>query len=107
MGETVDMCNPRRNKAFTATINRLVERYGGSANEAGEIVAAVGTICVTTSADLAEAVAELAQRPGPVFIATTNREAIRDALRAVDQTRVGVMQPNGEILKPTGEPTDP
>lgn len=100
------MCKPSRNKAFTATMNRLAERYGGTANEAGEIVADVGTIRVTTSAELAEVVAELAQRAGHVYIATTNREAIRDALRAVDQTRVGVMQPNGDILKPTSEPTD-
>jgi hypothetical protein len=100
------MTKPNRNKAFTATMNRLAERYGGIANDSGEIVAEVGTIRVTTSADLTEAVADLAPRTGPVYIATTNREAIRDALRAVEQTRVGLMQPNGDILRPSAEPKD-
>jgi hypothetical protein len=98
------MSKPHRNKAYAATLNRLVQRYGGTANESGEINADVGIIRVTTSADFAEAVAELAERPGAVYIATTNREAVRDALRAVDNTRVGLMQPNGDILRPTSEP---
>jgi hypothetical protein len=100
------MTKPNRNKAFTATMNRLAERYGGTPTEAGEIIADIGSIRVTTTAELAEAVANLAERPGPVYIATTNREAIRDALRAVEQTRVGLMQPNGDILRPSAEAKD-
>jgi hypothetical protein len=96
------MDKPRRNKAFTATINRLVERYKATEHD-GELMADIGTIRVTTSADVAEAVAEFATRPGPVFVAMTNREAVREALRAADGTHVGVMQPDGTILKPTGD----
>jgi hypothetical protein len=94
---------PRRNKALTATINRIALRYGGSADHSVEIVAPIGTIVVTTSATIAETIAELKDRAGHVYVAMTNREAIREAQRAADGTEVGVMQPNGDIVRPAAE----
>lgn len=93
----------RRNKALTATINRIALRYGGSTDHSVEIVAKIGTIVVATSATVADAIADLKERPGPVFVAMTNREALRDAQRAAAGTKVGVMQPDGDIVRPAGD----
>ncbi|MEX2186644.1 MAG: hypothetical protein WD875_07620 [Pirellulales bacterium] len=97
------MTKPHRSKALTATINRLARRFDGTANESGEIRYGSATIRVTTSATVADAVAELSQQRGPVYVAMTNREGVRDALRVADGTKVGVMQPDGEIVRPAEE----
>jgi hypothetical protein len=91
---------PKRNKALTATINRLVSRYGGDTNEHDGIHATVGVIVVTTSATVVDVIEKLSEHKGPAFVAMTNREAVRDALRAADGTKVGVMQPDGDIVRP-------
>jgi len=91
---------PRRNKALTATINRIVGRYGGKTNEHDEIQASIGTVVVTTSATVADVIATLTERKSPVYVAMTNREAVRDAQRAAEGTKVGVMNPDGEIVRP-------
>jgi hypothetical protein len=91
---------PRRNKALTATLNRIVGRYGGETNEDDHIHADVGVIVVTTSATVAEMIEALAQRKEAVYVAMTNREAVRDAMRAADGTKVGVMNPDGDIVRP-------
>ena len=98
------MSTARPNKAHTATVNRLVERLGGRLNSSGDIVAVDGadgemTIAVATSATVAESVARLANRPGMNYVAMTNREGVRDAVRAAEGTRVGVMRPDGAIVR--------
>ena len=93
------MATVRKNKAYTATINRLTQRYGGRPTDEGEIVLDDFTVIVTTTATVADAVEMLSARPGRVYIALTNREGLREGLRAVEGTRVGVMQPDGEIIK--------
>jgi hypothetical protein len=93
------MGKPHHNKAVTATINRLMDRYGGRATADGKIMSPTATIAVATSATAAEVIAELADRGGPVYVAMTNQEAVRDALRIADGTRVGVMQPDGSIAR--------
>ncbi len=97
------MNKPHRNKALTATINRLALRFEGTASDAGEITYRSAVVRVTTSATVADVVAELSQRRGPVYVAMTNREGVREALRAADGTKVGVMQPDGEIVRPAEE----
>lgn len=88
-----------RNKAYTATINRLTQRYHGTATDEGEIVTDDFTVMVTTTATVAAAVEMLSHRPGKVYIAMTNREGLREGLRGVEGTHVGVMQPDGEVVK--------
>lgn len=95
-----------RSKALTATINRLAQKFSGMANELGEIEYDSATIRVVTSATVADTVAELSQRPGRFFVAMTNREGVREALRAADGTKIGVMQPDGEIVRPAKDGDD-
>lgn len=97
------MSPSRRNKALTATINRIALRYGATPTDHSvEIAAKIGTIVVATSATVVDAIAELGKRAGPVYVAMTNREALRDARRAAEGTNVGVMQPDGEIVRAAG-----
>jgi hypothetical protein len=58
---------------------------------------------VETTATMAEATAELADEDGASYIVMTNREGVREAVRQVAGTRVGVMDPYGEIIKPAEE----
>ncbi len=94
----------RPNKAHTATANRIAYRYGAkldtSAND-GEIdIQADGfSIAVETTATLEESVRRWSGHDQPVYVAVTNREGIAEALRLVADTRVGVMDPQGEIVK--------
>jgi hypothetical protein len=96
-----NMAAPHRNKAHTATVNRLAERYHGHPTNDGEIVADEFSIFVTTTATLADAVEMLNHRAGQVYVAITNREGVREAVRATEGTHVGVMRPDGEIVKPS------
>jgi hypothetical protein len=92
------------NKAHTTTVNRLLRRYAGTMSPDGEvdIQTAIGLIEVETGATISDGVRNLKQRPGPAFLAVTNREALAAALRAVRGSRVGVMDPQGTIIKPAG-----
>ena len=40
------------------------------------------------------------------YIVMTNREGVREAIRTVAGTRVGVMDPYGEIIKPADGAAD-
>jgi hypothetical protein len=56
-------------------------------------------VAVETSATLASGIEHLKMLPGRRFVAVTNREAIDDALRLVDGTGIGVLNPRGEIIR--------
>jgi hypothetical protein len=93
------------NKAHTATIRRICERYGGvTANGEGpDIVAGDLIIEVETSATLAEGVERLLAHTGNRYIAVTNKEAVVDANRLTAGTGIGVMDPHGNIIHPAAE----
>jgi hypothetical protein len=59
---------------------------------------------VETSATLATGVARLRSGTGRRFVAVTNRESLREALQLVDGTEIGVMDPQGEIVREAGRP---
>jgi predicted SpoU family rRNA methylase len=90
------------NKAHTATIRRICERYGGVAanGEGPDIVAGDLIIEVETSATLVEGVERLLTRTGNRYIAVTNKEAVADANRLTAGTGIGVMDPHGNIIHP-------
>jgi hypothetical protein len=92
---------PKANKAYTATLNRLVYRYQVMPNgdELFEIVTPELKILVATTATVHEVVDRLREFSTPVYIAMTNREGVPDAIRATHGTRIGVMDPAGEIIK--------
>jgi hypothetical protein len=92
----------RVNKAHTATVNRLIRRYGGSSawDLNADIRTAEGIIEVETEATISRGVRHLKTFEGPVYLAVTNREALPEALRATNNSAIGVMDPQGNIVKP-------
>ena len=93
------------NKAHTATLNRICRRYGLSANQDGEpfdIQTGELVIEVETSASVPEAVTRLTSLPAPVYIAVTNKEGIGFAREQVEGTSIGLLDPKGDVIRPSG-----
>jgi hypothetical protein len=57
---------------------------------------------VETAATVAEGIRKLQEAAGRRFVAMTNRESIRDALRLASATEIGVMSPQGDVVKEAG-----
>jgi hypothetical protein len=89
------------NKAHSAVVRRLHERYGnGSVNSNGFDVHIDDLIIeVETSASIRAAIEKLRHVDGRCYIAVTNREAIDDAVALTGPTDIGVMDPWGEIVR--------
>ena len=89
------------NKAHTATLNRICHRYGFSSNPDGphDISAEDFIIEVETSASIPEAVQRLKSNNQPVYIAITNKEGIKFATEMVKDTPIGVMDPQGNVVR--------
>ena len=98
-----------QNKAHTATTNRIAKRYGAMVNPDGnpDIQSQGLTVEVETTASVAAGIRRLQNFEGPVFVAVTNREALEDALHRASRTRVGVMDPQGEIIQQSDPPYTP
>jgi hypothetical protein len=90
------------NKAHTATVNRIVRRYGGREGlELNvDIQTSDRTIEVETEATIGRGVRQLKKLAGLVYLAVTNKEALPEALRATHGSHIGVMDPQGNIVKP-------
>lgn len=91
-------------KAHRATANRVAKRYGGQINllESPDVAAPEMTIEVETHATLARAVRRLKTRTDVVYIAVTNKEALAEAIRLTSPTTIGVMDPQGNVVKAAG-----
>jgi hypothetical protein len=57
---------------------------------------------VETAATVAAGIQKLLQQTGRRFVAMTNRESIQDALELTKATEIGVMSPQGDIVKEAG-----
>ena len=93
------------NKAHTATLNRICHRYGGvhDPDAPFDIVLDGLVIEVETSASLPEAIERLKHESVPVYVAVTNKEGIKFAIEQVQGTRIGVMDPQGNVLLLSGD----
>jgi len=93
---------PHANKAHTATVNRIIRRYGGTTGYGQniDIQSAEGLIEVETEATIGRGLRRLKKLGGTAYVAVTNKEAIAEALRATRGSAIGVMDPQGNILKP-------
>jgi hypothetical protein len=96
------MSGTRQTKAYTATVNRLARRFGIGPVAPGRFVVPSPHMIlrVETTATMADAATDLAKEVGKTYIVMTNREGVREAVRTVAGTRIGVMDPYGEIVKP-------
>lgn len=92
------------NKAHTATVNRICLRYGMRPSEHGpyDIRTQDVIIEVETSASIAAAVDRLKAEACAAYIAVTNKEGLRFAVARVDGTHIGVMDPQGNVVRPSG-----
>ncbi len=72
---------PRANKAHTATVNRIIRRYGGTVGTGVnvDIQSPEGLIEVETEATLGRGVRRLKKCDGTTYVAVTNKEAIPEA----------------------------
>jgi hypothetical protein len=89
------------NKAHKATVNRVIQRYGGEYNSAkgADIKSHLGTIEVETEKTVSQAPTQLQGYRGPVYIAGTNKEAVQKALETTKNTTIGVMDNKGNVVK--------
>jgi hypothetical protein len=96
------MSGNRPTKAYTATVNRISRRYGVGPVAPGRFIVSAPhmVLRVETTATMADAAADLANETAKSYIVMTNREGVREAIRAVANTPIGVMDPYGEIVKP-------
>jgi hypothetical protein len=90
------------NKAHTATLRRLATRYGVKAGPAFDLSGDGLIIEVETAATVADGIRRLQQAAGRRFVAMTNRESIGDALVLTRATEIGVMSPQGDVVKEAG-----
>ncbi len=91
-----------RNKAHTATANRIAKLYGAEVQDhpdKPDIQIGLFAIEVETTATMADAIERLSDVAGKVYVAATNQDGVIDALSLVNGTKVGVMDPQGQILR--------
>ena len=91
----------RPNKAHTATANRVARLLNTQYNEGeGFDIETDGVIVeVETTATMAAAAERLAAEPARVYIAMTNKDGVAEALLATAGSRVGIMDPHGNIVR--------
>jgi hypothetical protein len=108
LGGNEFVTNKAHNKAHRAVTRRIAVRYGGTVAEPNShvsnshVLLADGLVQVETSATLAAGIERLKQFSGRRFVAVTNKETLPDALALVDGTDIGVMDSQGEIVRPAG-----
>ena len=92
---------PNENKAHTATANRIATTFGTTYNSGNgfDIQTDQMTIEVETTATVKEAIDRLLDQPGKVYVALTNKDGVNEAMRLVVNTKVGVMDPHGKIVR--------
>ncbi len=93
------------NKAHTATANRIAQHLNAQYNsgEGFDIETDELIVEVETTATLRAGIERLRMAPGTVkvYVALTNKDGVREALRLTSGTRVGVMDPQGNVVKET------
>jgi hypothetical protein len=89
------------NKAHTATLNRIAHRYGATIRleEGCHLQTPHGFVGVETAATVGRRIRDLKKRKGPAYVAVTNKESLAETLRASRGSRIGVMDPQGNIVK--------
>jgi hypothetical protein len=90
------------NKAHAATVRRLAQRYGVQPGVECDLLGSGWVIEVETAATVAGGIQKLLHETGRRFVAMTNRESIQDALELTKSTEIGVMSPQGDIVKDAG-----
>ncbi len=96
----------RPNKAHTATAHRVARRFQTEFNEGDGFDIQTDDIIVEveTTATMFDSATRLAEQKGPIYIALTNKDGVADALRAISNLRVGIMDAHGNIVRESHNP---
>ena len=98
---TLTFAAKAHNKAHTATANRVARRLEANYNEGPGFDISLDNLVVEveTPATLPDALRRLEAQPGRVFVAMTNKEGVIEALHQTVGSRVGVMDPHGNVIR--------
>lgn len=90
-------------RSHTTTANRLAGKFGAEYNRGAgaDIKAENVTIEVETPDTVADAGPQLQRHRRPVYVAGTNKEAVTRALARYRDSTIGVMDNQGNIVKPS------
>jgi len=90
-------------RSHKTTANRIAKKMNTEYNNGKgvDINSTNATIEVETPETVADAPRQLRGHRGPVYIAGTNKEAVNKALETTKGTTVGVMDSQGNIVKPS------
>ena len=91
------------NKSHTATANRIAKNIGTDYNRGSGVDIQTDRIAieVETPDSVRGASRQLRGHKKPVYVAGTNHEAVLLALKATKDTTIGVMDNQGNIIKPS------
>ena len=90
-------------RSHKVTGNRLARRYNTEYNQGRgpDLKTENITIEVETSESVGDAGGQLRGHQGPVYVAGTNQEAVDRALERYKNSTIGVMDNQGNIIKPS------
>lgn len=90
-------------KSHKTTANRIADSLGTEYNSGkGVDIKAPGcTVEVETPETVSDGVGQLRGHRGDVYIAGTNQKAVDAALKRTDGTTIGVMNKDGNVIKPS------
>ena len=90
-------------RSHKITANRIAKKMNTEYNDGKgvDIRSTNAAIEVETPETVADALGQLRGHRGPVYIAGTNKEAVNKATRIIKGTTVGVMDNQGNIVKPS------
>jgi len=87
-------------KSHKTAANRIAKKLGTTAQTEGpDIKTQKITIEVETPGGMQEGIRQLQGSRGPVYLAGTNKKAVQEAVDATQNTTIGVMDNQGNILK--------
>jgi len=91
------------NRSHKTTANRIAKKLNAEyiSGEGADIKSPKATVEVETPETVADAPGQLRGYRGPVYIAGTNQEAVNKALEKTAGTTIGVMDNQGNIVKPS------
>ena len=90
-------------RSHKITANRIAKKTNTEYNDRKgvDIKSTNATIEVETQETVADALGQLRGHRGPAYIAGTNKEAVNKAMETTKGTTVGVMDNQGNIIKPS------
>ena len=90
-------------RSHKTTANRIAKKMNTEYNDGKgvDIKSTNATIEVETPETVADALGQLRGHRGPAYIAGTNKEAVNKAMETTKGTTVGVMDSQGNIVKPS------